>query len=164
MLQALDLTLAEAGIPMSATTRQKYAAEMAELRGQRAQLRETLAASSRTYGREVIWSALSMVGQYINPCMLSTPPLQSALVVVGRVVWSCAVVHELDGQHYPDNLGSPGAFPSVSRVPRHSGYFEHPQDFWPVARFVRGTIFDPHRGHRFSSISALIGPPTVSAV
>ena len=38
------LTMAEAGVPMSATTRQKYAAEMAELRGHRAQLRETLAA------------------------------------------------------------------------------------------------------------------------
>ena len=37
------LTLAEAGVPMSATTRQKYAAEMAELRRQRAQLRKTLA-------------------------------------------------------------------------------------------------------------------------
>ncbi len=38
------LTMAEAGVPMSATTRQKYAAEMAELRGHRAQLRKTLAA------------------------------------------------------------------------------------------------------------------------
>ena len=28
------LIMAEAGVPMSATTRQKYAAEMAELRGQ----------------------------------------------------------------------------------------------------------------------------------
>ena len=37
------LTLAEAGVPMSATTRQRYVAEMAELRGQRAQLRETIA-------------------------------------------------------------------------------------------------------------------------
>ncbi len=37
------LTMAEAGVPMSATTRQTYAAEMAELRGQRAQLRKTLA-------------------------------------------------------------------------------------------------------------------------
>ena len=33
------LTMGEAGHPMSATRRQKYAAEMAELRGQRAQLR-----------------------------------------------------------------------------------------------------------------------------
>ena len=38
------LTLAEAGVPMSATTRQKYAAEMAELRGQREELRKTIAA------------------------------------------------------------------------------------------------------------------------
>ena len=37
------LTMAEAGVPMSATTRQEYAAEMAELRGQRAQLRKTIA-------------------------------------------------------------------------------------------------------------------------
>jgi hypothetical protein len=37
------LTLAEAGVPMSATTRQKYAVEMAELRGHRAQLRERIA-------------------------------------------------------------------------------------------------------------------------
>ena len=37
------LTMAEAGVPMSATTRQKYAAEMAELRGQRARLRERIA-------------------------------------------------------------------------------------------------------------------------
>ena len=37
------LTMAEAGVPMSASTRQKYAAEMAELRGQRAQLRKTIA-------------------------------------------------------------------------------------------------------------------------
>ena len=37
------LTLAEAGVPMSATTRKKYAAEMAELRGPRAQLRKTIA-------------------------------------------------------------------------------------------------------------------------
>ena len=37
------LTMADAGVPMSATTRQKYAAEMAELRGQRAQLRERIA-------------------------------------------------------------------------------------------------------------------------
>ena len=37
------LTLGEAGVPMSATTRQKYAAEMAELRGQRAKLRKTVA-------------------------------------------------------------------------------------------------------------------------
>ena len=37
------LTMAEAGVPMSTTTRQKYAAEMAELRG-RAQLWKTLAA------------------------------------------------------------------------------------------------------------------------
>lgn len=35
--------MADAGVPMSATTRQKYAAEMAELRGQRAQLRKTIA-------------------------------------------------------------------------------------------------------------------------
>ena len=32
------LTMAEAGVPMSATTRQKYTAETAELRGQRAKL------------------------------------------------------------------------------------------------------------------------------
>ena len=32
------LMLGDAGVPMSATTRQKYAAEMAELRGQREQL------------------------------------------------------------------------------------------------------------------------------
>ena len=38
------LMLANAGVPMSAATRQKYAAEMAELRGQRAQLRERIAA------------------------------------------------------------------------------------------------------------------------
>ena len=38
------LTMAEADVPMSATTRQKYAAEMAELRGHRAQSRKTLAA------------------------------------------------------------------------------------------------------------------------
>ncbi len=38
------LTMAEAGVPMSATTRQKYAAEMAELRGRRGQLRERIAA------------------------------------------------------------------------------------------------------------------------
>ena len=37
------LTLAGAVVPMSATTRQKYAAEMAELRGHRAQLRKTIA-------------------------------------------------------------------------------------------------------------------------
>ena len=36
--------MAEAGVPMSATTRQKYGTEMAELRGHRAQLRKTLAA------------------------------------------------------------------------------------------------------------------------
>jgi hypothetical protein len=45
------LTLAEAGVPMSATTRQKYAAEMAELRGQRAQLRERIAAFWARIGR-----------------------------------------------------------------------------------------------------------------
>ena len=38
------LTLADAGVPMSATTRQKYAAEMAELHGHRTQLRKTLSA------------------------------------------------------------------------------------------------------------------------
>ena len=38
------LIMAEAGVPMSATTRQRYAAEMADLRGQRAQLRKTIAA------------------------------------------------------------------------------------------------------------------------
>ena len=38
------LTLADAGVQMSATTCQKYTAEMAELRGHRAQLRETIAA------------------------------------------------------------------------------------------------------------------------
>ena len=38
------LTMADAGVPMSATTRQTYAAEMAELRGHRARLRETIAA------------------------------------------------------------------------------------------------------------------------
>ena len=37
------LIMAEAGVPMSATTRQKYAAEMADLRGKRAQLRKTIA-------------------------------------------------------------------------------------------------------------------------
>ena len=37
------LTMAEAGVPMSATRRQKYAAEMAELREHRAQLRKTIA-------------------------------------------------------------------------------------------------------------------------
>ena len=36
--------MADAGVPMSATRPQTYAAEMAELRGQRAQLRETIAA------------------------------------------------------------------------------------------------------------------------
>ncbi len=38
------LTMGEAGHPMSATRRQQYAAEMAELRGHRAQLRERIAA------------------------------------------------------------------------------------------------------------------------
>ncbi|MDA1184222.1 MAG: hypothetical protein O2930_06205 [Acidobacteria bacterium] len=37
------LIMGEAGVPMSVSTRQKYAAEMAELRGQRAQLRKTIA-------------------------------------------------------------------------------------------------------------------------
>ena len=37
------LTMGEAGVPMSATTRQKYAAEMAELRGHREKLRKTIA-------------------------------------------------------------------------------------------------------------------------
>ena len=37
------LTMADAGVQMSATTRQKYAAEIAELRGHRAQLRKTIA-------------------------------------------------------------------------------------------------------------------------
>ena len=37
------LTMAEAGVPMSATTRQKYSEEMAELRGHRVQLRKTIA-------------------------------------------------------------------------------------------------------------------------
>ncbi len=46
------LTMAEAGVPMSATTRQTYAAEMAELRGQRAQLRKTLAAFWAQIGRK----------------------------------------------------------------------------------------------------------------
>ncbi len=46
------LTMAEAGVPMSATTRQKYAAEMAELRGHRAQLRKTLAAFWAQIGRK----------------------------------------------------------------------------------------------------------------
>ena len=45
------LTMAEAGVPMSATTRQEYAAEMADLRGQRAQLRERLAAFWVQIGR-----------------------------------------------------------------------------------------------------------------
>ncbi len=36
--------MAEAGVPMSATRRQQYAAEMAELRGQQVKLRETIAA------------------------------------------------------------------------------------------------------------------------
>ena len=38
------LIMGEAGVPMSASTRQRYAAEMADLRGQRAQLRERIAA------------------------------------------------------------------------------------------------------------------------
>ena len=38
------LVMAVAGVPMSATTRQKYVEEMAELRGQRAELRKTIAA------------------------------------------------------------------------------------------------------------------------
>ena len=37
------LIMGDGGVPMSATTRQKYAAEMAELRGHRAQLRKTIA-------------------------------------------------------------------------------------------------------------------------
>ena len=37
------LTMAEGGAPMSATTRRKYAAEMAELREHGAQLRKTIA-------------------------------------------------------------------------------------------------------------------------
>lgn len=37
------LTMAEGGAPMSATTRRKYAAEMAELREHWAQLRKTIA-------------------------------------------------------------------------------------------------------------------------
>ena len=37
------LTMAEAGVPMSATRRQQYAAEMAELREQQVKLRETIA-------------------------------------------------------------------------------------------------------------------------
>ena len=41
------LTMGEAGVPMSATTRQKYAAEMAELRGHRAHLRKTIVKWSR---------------------------------------------------------------------------------------------------------------------
>ena len=48
------LTMADAGVPMSATTRQKYAAETAELRGQRAQLRQTLAAFWVQIGRKHI--------------------------------------------------------------------------------------------------------------
>ncbi len=46
------LTLVEAGVPMSATTRQKYAVEMAQLRGHRAQLRKTLAAFWAQIGRK----------------------------------------------------------------------------------------------------------------
>ena len=46
------LTMAEAGVPMSATTRQTYAAEMAELRGHRPQLRKTLAAFWEQIGRK----------------------------------------------------------------------------------------------------------------
>ena len=46
------LTMADAGVPMSATSRQKYAAEMAELRRQRAQLRKTLAAFWVQVGRK----------------------------------------------------------------------------------------------------------------
>ncbi len=46
------LTMAEAGVPMSATTRQKYAAEMAELRGHRARLRETVAAFWAQIGQD----------------------------------------------------------------------------------------------------------------
>ena len=45
------LTMGEAGVPMSATRRQKYAAEMAELRGHREQLRETIAAFWVLIGR-----------------------------------------------------------------------------------------------------------------
>ncbi len=46
------LTMADAGVPMSATTRQTYAAEMAELRGHRAQLWKTLAAFWAQIGRK----------------------------------------------------------------------------------------------------------------
>ena len=46
------LTLADAGVPMSATTRQKYAAEMAKLGGDQAQLRKTLAAFRVQIGRK----------------------------------------------------------------------------------------------------------------
>ena len=47
-----NLTLADAGVPMSATTRQKYAAEMAKLGGDQAQLRKTLAAFRVQIGRK----------------------------------------------------------------------------------------------------------------
>ena len=46
------LTLANAGVPISATTRQKYAAEMAELRGHLAQLRQTIAAFWAQIGQD----------------------------------------------------------------------------------------------------------------
>ena len=46
------LTLGEAGVPMSATTCQKYSAEMVELRGKRAQLRKTIADFWVLIGRE----------------------------------------------------------------------------------------------------------------
>jgi hypothetical protein len=45
------LTLGEAGVPMSASTRQRYAVEMAEVREHRAQLRKTLAAFWGQIGR-----------------------------------------------------------------------------------------------------------------
>ena len=46
------LTMAEAGVLMSVTTRQKYTAEMAELRGQQERLRETIAAFWVQIGRK----------------------------------------------------------------------------------------------------------------
>ncbi len=47
------LTMGEAGVPMSATTRQRCAAEMADLRAQRAQLlRKTIAAFWAQIGRK----------------------------------------------------------------------------------------------------------------
>ncbi len=57
------LTMAEAGVPMSATTRQQYAAEMAELRGQRAQLRKTIADFWVQIGRKAAQSVTASAAQ-----------------------------------------------------------------------------------------------------